>query len=201
MARRPFVYCPYCATPLAAREFGHKVLPACEACGFVPFPDPKVAVTAFIALDEHLLLVRRGTNPGKGLWALPGGYMDAGELPIEALQREIREELDMAIAVGDLLSTHRIAGREDEPSPGFVLVYRAVPADPNCSPASPPNAYDDVAEARWYSARELRTAQLAPSAEFTNGAPEAAAIPLAFASTRDEVRHWLAQLEENSKES
>jgi ADP-ribose pyrophosphatase YjhB (NUDIX family) len=200
MARRPFVYCPYCATPLAARDFGHKVLPACPACSFVEFPDPKVAVTAFIALDDHLLLVRRGTNPGKGLWALPGGYMDAGELPSEALQREIREELDMAIVVGELLSTHRIASRDGEPSPGFVLVYRAVPADPNCSTAAAPGAYDDVAEARWYSARELRSARLAPPAELTNGTPETAAVPLAFASTHDDVRRWLAQLGKQSKE-
>ncbi len=174
MTRRPFVYCPYCAALLQDLHYGHKTLRACPNCRFVQHHDPKVAVVARIEHDNCLLLVRRGVNPGKDLWALPGGYMDGGEMPVDAVQREIAEELALAINVQQLLAIYPMVNHE-EPSQGIVLVYRATPADARCSTAVAPPALDDVAEARWFTAPELA------------GAP---AVPLAFASTGVEVRRW-----------
>jgi ADP-ribose pyrophosphatase YjhB (NUDIX family) len=185
-ARRPFQFCPFCATPLQLRPFGPKTLPTCGACGFIQHPDPKVAVTARIEHAGHLLLARRGVNPGRGLWALPGGYLDAGELPEVALHREIREELDLAITVHELLATYSLVTAAGGPSPGFVMVFRATLADRDHPLAAPLCALDDVAEARWFTPSELAAA-----------VADEKAGELAFASTTVEVRRWLAQLAQN----
>ena len=62
----------------------------CEIC---QFNNPKGTVTAIIIKDGKILLLRRSEEPFKGQWDLPGGYMNAGELPEEALRREVKEEL------------------------------------------------------------------------------------------------------------
>ena len=57
--------------------------------------------------DEHgrLLLVKRGHEPGAGLWSLPGGRVEPGETDTEALVREMREETGLEVRAGRLLGT------------------------------------------------------------------------------------------------
>ena len=62
-------------------------------------------VAAIIIKDGMVYATRRGYGDFKGWWEFPGGKIEAGECPQEALKREIREELNAEISVGDLLKT------------------------------------------------------------------------------------------------
>ena len=62
-------------------------------------------VAAIIEKDGKIFATQRGYGNYKDWWEFPGGKIEAGESPQEALRREIREELDTEIAVGQLLTS------------------------------------------------------------------------------------------------
>ena len=62
-------------------------------------------VAAIIIKDGHVFATQRGYGEWQGWWEFPGGKMEAGESPQEALRREIKEELDADVSVGELLET------------------------------------------------------------------------------------------------
>jgi 8-oxo-dGTP diphosphatase len=62
-------------------------------------------VAAIIIRDHEVFATQRGYGDWKGWWEFPGGKIESGECPQEALKREIREELDAEITVGELLQT------------------------------------------------------------------------------------------------
>lgn len=62
-------------------------------------------VAAIIIRNGEVFATQRGYGEWKGWWEFPGGKIEPGECPQEALKREIKEELDAEIAVGDLLDT------------------------------------------------------------------------------------------------
>ncbi|WNV74725.1 NUDIX hydrolase [Geodermatophilus sp. DSM 44513] len=79
-------------------------------------PLPLVACVGAVVLDGRgrLLLVRRGTEPGRGLWSVPGGRVEPGESPAAAVEREVREETGLAVRAGAEV------GRVRVPGPGVV---------------------------------------------------------------------------------
>ena len=62
-------------------------------------------VAAIIIKDGHVFATQRGYGEWQGWWEFPGGKMEAGESPQEALRREIKEELDADVSVGEQLET------------------------------------------------------------------------------------------------
>ena len=62
-------------------------------------------VAAIIMRGKEVFATQRGYGQWQGWWEFPGGKMEEGESPQEALRREIREELDAEIEIGDLLET------------------------------------------------------------------------------------------------
>ena len=65
------------------------------------YKNPKLVVGGIIKHEGKLLLIRRGINPGKGRWALPGGYVDFGEHPHKAVIREVKEECNVDAKIID----------------------------------------------------------------------------------------------------
>ena len=53
--------------------------------------------------NDHILLIKRGHEPGKGLWAVPGGKVEAGETLRETAQREMLEETGLNVNVGEIV--------------------------------------------------------------------------------------------------
>ena len=62
-------------------------------------------VAAIIIKGNQVFATQRGYGEFKGWWELPGGKIESGACPQEALKREIKEELDAEISVGELLET------------------------------------------------------------------------------------------------
>jgi ADP-ribose pyrophosphatase YjhB (NUDIX family) len=144
--------------------------PVCPACGFIHFQDPKVAVIALVIHEGRVLLVRRGVNPAKGRWALPGGYMDAGEMPTVALQRELDEEVGLTIRVHSLINIYPMTDGDGQPI-GIVLAFEASPI----GDLAIVGVGDDVQDAGWFTPAEI---------------PDA----LAFESTITLIEEWRARV-------
>ncbi|MGN6577932.1 MAG: NUDIX hydrolase [Nocardioides sp.] len=108
--------------------------------------------------DGRLLLVRRGREPGAGLWSIPGGKVEPGESRAEAVVRELAEETGLPVVVGDHVGTVERAAPGDDV---FVIHdYRAALA-PGAGPESA-RAGDDAADVGWFSPEEVRAAACVP---------------------------------------
>lgn len=106
----PVNFCQVCGHAMIEQHKYGAVRPVCPACGFVYFPDPKVAAVVFIEHNQRVLLVRRKMNPGRGKWSLPGGFVDYGEDPREAAAREALEETGLEVAITALVDVRSHGG-------------------------------------------------------------------------------------------
>ncbi|TCV81226.1 bifunctional nicotinamide-nucleotide adenylyltransferase/Nudix hydroxylase [Sulfurirhabdus autotrophica] len=81
-----------------------------DAWKAAPYPPTFVTVDAVVIQSGHVLLVKRKTEPGKGLWALPGGFVDQNERLDDAVLRELKEETRLKVAApilkGSIKATH-----------------------------------------------------------------------------------------------
>ena len=80
-----------------------KPRPVCPECDRVFYYDPKIAATSIIERDGKILLICRAGDPGYGLWSMPGGYVDRGEVVEEAAMREAKEETGLEVEIDSLV--------------------------------------------------------------------------------------------------
>jgi 8-oxo-dGTP diphosphatase len=80
---------------------------ACASCGFVAYVNPRLVVTTLPVTDGgDVLLLRRGIEPGRGLWAQPGGFMEIDETVQEGAIRETLEETGLLVEPGDIVGLY-----------------------------------------------------------------------------------------------
>jgi len=120
--------------------------------------EPKVGVGAITIKDGKVLLVKRGIEPSKGLWAIPGGTLKLGETLQECAAREILEETGITIKVGDCVYVFDFIEHDNKRKIKFHFVIVDFAAD---YVSGKPQGADDALEARWLSPAELRDLPMA----------------------------------------
>ncbi len=110
-------------------------------------------VAAIIRRGDSVFATQRGYGEWKDYWEFPGGKVEAGESPEDALRREIREELETEIGVGHLIDT------VEYDYPAFHLSMRCYA----CSIVSGNLHLVEHESARWLSATELRCVNWLPA--------------------------------------
>ncbi len=141
-------HCPFCGNPVDERVWEGRRRRYCRHCRLPLYENPVPAVCAVVC-DEarRILLVQRRIPPRQGEWCLPGGFMELGETPEEAVLRELAEETGLRGKVAGLL------GLEATPNRIYrtVLVagYRVIPLNEGIK------AGDDAMAVDWFAPRTL----------------------------------------------
>ena len=112
-------------------------------------------VAAIIIKDGQVFATQRGYGEFQGWWEFPGGKMEAGESPQEALKREIREELAAEIQVKELLETVELD------YPNFHLTMHCF----ICSLLSESLHLNEHEAATWLNLENLRSVKWLPADE------------------------------------
>lgn len=127
-----------------------------------PYKPTFVTVDAMVVQSGHVLLIRRNAEPGKGLWALPGGFVNQTERIEDAMIRELREETKLKVPApvlrGSIKSTHvfdhpnrSLRGRTITHTSYIELVSGKLPAV---------KGGDDAAEAKWVPLSHIREEEM-----------------------------------------
>lgn len=87
-----------------------------EAWKAAPFPPTFMTVDAVVVQSGHVLLVKRGDMPGKGLWALPGGFLNQDETMLDGAIRELKEETKIKVPVPVLKGSIKESKTFDAPN-------------------------------------------------------------------------------------
>lgn len=100
-------HCNVCGAPVDYRrpEDDHQPRHICRACGHVQYFNPCIVVGCIAEWrDGRVLMCKRATEPGRGLWTFPGGFMELGETSSAAAAREALEETQAEVEIGDLMA-------------------------------------------------------------------------------------------------
>lgn len=139
--------CPTCGSEVD--DLGRS-LPPIQPDGYY---NPAVAVDAACTRSNssgiEVLMITRNLSPGQGLLALPGGFVDYGEDPEDAVLRELVEETGLVGTLNKLLCVR--GDPERDPRKHIVSVVYLVDVDHDADLM----AGDDAAAAGWYSLQEL----------------------------------------------
>jgi ADP-ribose pyrophosphatase YjhB (NUDIX family) len=141
-------FCPVCGAEIRVED-GKRA--ECPSCGYRAWASSKPTACAVVVDEEgRVLLARRAGEVFHGYWDLPGGFLDEGEHPLDALRRELREETGLDVEPADFLGIWIDRYGDDEDANATLNLYwtaRVLRGEPE--------AADDVSELAWFRADEL----------------------------------------------
>lgn len=141
------VYCQKCGSTLTEAVFSGRSRLACEHCGFVLYQNPVPGAGVIVEIDDGIVLIRRGHDPMKGMWALPAGFIEADESIEEAAIRECKEETGLDIELLEMFGVDSFP--EGPTQSGIIIFYRAKQIGGILEPG------DDAADAAVFPADNL----------------------------------------------
>lgn len=114
----PYLFCPHCGKPLQKAVLHDHLRSTCPDCSYIYWGDFSLGVGGVLWHNGKVLLVQRGHNPGKGIWTIPGGYVDHDESIGKAIIREIQEETGILTLP---LSIIALRDRPDERHDAYII--------------------------------------------------------------------------------
>lgn len=146
--KRIFHFCPYDGEKLITIPEKNENHPFCMKCNFVDYRNPKPCVAILIAQGSKILLGCRGIEPARGMWDIPGGFIDTSESAEEAVIREAFEETTLHVHItGFLGSISDIYGEKQEPTLNLCFVTEIEKGQPQ--------AKSDVESLEWFDLNNL----------------------------------------------
>lgn len=130
-------YCPACATPLTKENNTEYVC----GNGHPYWNEPRASADVVFLDDGRVLLARRGIEPRKGRYTLPGGFLHFSEVPEDAARREAAEETGLTCGDLTLIGVYNVTYAENEASLAIVYLAREW--------TGTPRAGDDAAALTW----------------------------------------------------
>lgn len=129
-----------------------------EAWKAAPFPPTFMTVDAVVVQSGHVLLVKRGDMPGKGLWALPGGFLEQTETMLDGAIRELKEETKIKVPVPVLKGSIKDSKTFDAPnrSSRGRTITQAFLIDLGVGELPKVKGSDDAEKAFWVPFNEVK---------------------------------------------
>lgn len=163
---RKLAYCSVCGAASVAPQYlpsEQRSRDTCGSCGHVVYENPRIVVRCLGELNGSLLLCQRDHLPRRGLWSLPGGYVENGETLERAALREVFEETGARLAEINLFGFYEIPQMGE-----VVMVFRGhlLSPDIDCGPETQKATLFNPSDLPWNE--------------------------LAFPSDREALKSWLS---------
>lgn len=141
-----FRFCPRCGDELLPLADGpDRGRLGCRRGHFVHYDNPAVTAFALVERDGRYLVLERGQEPYRGRWELPGGFVEAGESPSEAVTREIFEETGLRIETPSIIGAYTSRYGDDGKQTVDVAFHcKATPGDLSLSAESSSSAWVSI---------------------------------------------------------
>lgn len=152
-----FKFCPKCGSKLKKIKQENRWRLSCSDCHFIFYRNAKPTVGAIIVDKKgRILLARRGIEPKKDFWDLPGGFLEEDEYPQDGLKRELQEELGIKIKIDKILDIF-IDKHHDQNDDCFTLnIYYLVK-----NIHGEPKPMSDVSDIQWFKKEDLPLGEMA----------------------------------------
>ncbi len=139
-----YLFCPYCGV----RYEKQGEVQTCRACRRTVWHNSAPCAGVLIVREGRLLLVKRGIEPFKGWWDIPGGFLQLGEPPTAGAAREALEETGLQVAIEDFIGVYVDRyGDDGRYTLNFYYTAQIIGGELKAS--------DDAVEIGWFGPDEL----------------------------------------------